>query len=1217
MSTTRFLSAWVLCAFTVTSPAADHQSWIAFGRDQAHPTRLLARFQDGAGPESPLTATVLQQTGMRIERRLDFVPGLVVLDVDTSGLRPKAQAVVPGQDVVRADLLNRMQTLRASGLFQYVQPDYVKQALQVVPRRDPTDQAYADGTLWGLRNIGGQGGLAGADISAPQAWYLTTGSTNVIVAIIDTGIRYTHQDLAKQMWHNPNEIPGNGIDDDNNGFVDDVYGINAINMTGDPMDSLDHGTHVSGTIGAAANDGNPHVGVNWQVQLMGCKFIGPLGGTTVDAITCIGYALANRASIMNNSWGGGPFEQALFDAIAAARRAGVLFVAAAGNDGADNDTDPHYPANYKLDNVISVAALDRADRLAVFSDYGATTVHLGAPGAGIFSSISISDNAYEFFDGTSMAAPHVSGVAALIRALYPSSSLAEVRERILRTAVPVPALSGITITGARVNAYKALVAAPTGQLAMSVLPPEGSALLGGTNVSIFIEVTDTFSVTNATVRGNVIGGNTVVFANDGTPPDVTAGDGIYSGTVAVRLAATNLVLHVVATAPGKTGVTNDFRFLVVGPPDNDDFEKAAKIPTPGGIVLANSTYATLQLREPLHAGVPSVSATLWWNWSPAADGPVLLDTAGSSFDTVMAVYTGDALTSLQEVASVNNVGIRKQGYLTFDGQAATTYRIVVGGADASQTGTLRLRVEPNGVADTLAPIVAFSSPVNGLITASNRVFVTGIAFDPQPSSSGVAEVLVKINDDPVDKKALGTTNWSTSFLLQEGYNTIRASAVDFARNQSFPVQLTVTYLPQEPSNDLFANAQALPGSSGSATGDNTIATKEFGEPNHANNEGGKSVWYKWTATSDGVLLLTTTNSAFDTLLAVYTGDRVTNLTEVISNDDALNGGGKASKVSFGVLSNETYRIAVDGYAGSSGAVQLAYLFTPTQLFHVALSADSGGTVTPPSGDFTANSIVSLIATPNPGYEFAGWDGTLTSSENPLSLLVDRDYTLTARFRLRQATEDFESGGFKAGLDYTLNPPGTAAPWFVQTNSVAQGRFAARSGAIGGAQQSALILRARMDAGIGSFSYHVSSELTWDVLEFYLNGNLVQSWSGNVDWSVFQFNVPVGTNLVEWRYSKDPSLSIGEDAAFIDNIFLPLTSVTPARAHLQLSVASQTIGLQLQGQVDRAYVLEVSPDLVHWQPLSTNIATGGVLRITDADWRTRPTRFYRAVQPTLP
>jgi hypothetical protein len=312
-----------------------------------------------------------------------------------------------------------------------------------------------------------------------------------------------------------------------------------------------------------------------------------------------------------------------------------------------------------------------------------------------------------------------------------------------------------------------------------------------------------------------------------------------------------------------------------------------------------------------------------------------------------------------------------------------------------------------------------------------------------------------------------------------------------------------------------------------------------------------------------------------------------------------------------------YRIAVDGYAGSAGFLRLAYQFTPTPLFHIMLNADPGGTVAPPSGDFAAGTTVTLIATPNPGYEFAGWEGTLTSSDNPLSLVVDQAHTLTARFRLRSATEDFESGGFNPTLDYTLNPAGSAAPWFVQTNSVGQGRFAARSGAIEGAEHSSLVLQARMDAGVGSFSLRVSSELTWDVLQFYLNGNLVGSWSGNVDWNVFHFNVPVGTNLVEWRYAKDPSLDIGNDAAFIDDIFLPLTSDKAVRPYLELSVASQTLGLQLEGQIDRAYVLEVSPDLVHWQPVSTNVATGGILRITDTDWRTRPTRFYRAVQPTVP
>src|SRR5262249_32219029 len=154
--------------------------------------------------------------------------------------------------------------------------------------------------------------------------------------------------------------------------------INAIDGSGNPFDDNAHGTHVSGTIGAAANDGHPHVGVNWQVRLMACKFLAADGtGNTSDAIRCINFAVSKGARILNNSWGGGPFSQALFDAIAAARDHGVLFVAAAGNDGANNDIDPHYPSSYQLDNIISVAAIDRQDKLSSFSDYGVGTVHLG------------------------------------------------------------------------------------------------------------------------------------------------------------------------------------------------------------------------------------------------------------------------------------------------------------------------------------------------------------------------------------------------------------------------------------------------------------------------------------------------------------------------------------------------------------------------------------------------------------------------------------------------------------------------------------------------------------------------------------------------------------------------------------------------------------------------------------------------------------------------
>jgi len=293
------------------------------------------------------------------------MPGLTVFEDAAAPAGHRLTVAATDVDGYRQALIERIAAMRASGLFEYVEPDYL-----LSTRLTPTDPAFIDGTLWGLRNLGQAGGRAGADIDAVRAWDITTGSSSVIVAVIDTGVRYTHQDLASQMWINPGEIPGDGIDDDNNGYVDDVYGINAINDDGDPMDDNDHGSHVAGTIGAAANGGGPHVGVAWTVQIMACKFLSAQGfGSTSDAIQCIDYAVNMGAKILNNSWGGGGFSSALLDAINRALQAEVLFVAAAGNDGTDNDQGPHYPSNYPLENIISVAALDRSDNLASFSNF--------------------------------------------------------------------------------------------------------------------------------------------------------------------------------------------------------------------------------------------------------------------------------------------------------------------------------------------------------------------------------------------------------------------------------------------------------------------------------------------------------------------------------------------------------------------------------------------------------------------------------------------------------------------------------------------------------------------------------------------------------------------------------------------------------------------------------------------------------------------------------
>src|SRR5207249_2596970 len=248
-------------------------------------------------------------------------------------------------------------------------------------------------------------GTPGADIHAQDAWDVQNTASNIIVAVIDTGVRYTHEDLADNMWVNPGETGGNGVDDDGDGYVDDVHGINAINNTGDPNDDHGHGSHVSGTIGAVGNNSVGSVGVCWKVQIMACKFIDATGnGVVSDCIKCIDFARSKGAKVINASFGTTTFASAaLRDAIESARQAGVIFVAACGNSSESNEVNPVYPASYDLDNIISVAATTRSDDLASFSNYGATTVDLGAPGVGIYSCWNGSDSDYRHFDGTSMA----------------------------------------------------------------------------------------------------------------------------------------------------------------------------------------------------------------------------------------------------------------------------------------------------------------------------------------------------------------------------------------------------------------------------------------------------------------------------------------------------------------------------------------------------------------------------------------------------------------------------------------------------------------------------------------------------------------------------------------------------------------------------------------------------------------------------------------------
>jgi subtilisin family serine protease len=324
----------------------------------------------------------------------------------------------------------------------------------------PDDTSF--GQQWALDNTGQTGGTIDADIDASEAWEVTTGDESIIVGVIDTGIDYTHPDLSDNIWVNPGEIADNNRDDDGNGYIDDVHGWDFFNNDNDPMDDNDHGTHVAGTIAAAGNNSTGISGVGWDIKVMALKFLGEDGtGAISDAIAAINYATMMHTQfsinirLTNNSWAGGAFVSALQSAIQASAEAGMLFVAAAGNGGSDgvgdnNDEDPIYPAGYEVSNVISVAATDHNDALGSFSNFGAASVHLGAPGVSVLSTTP--NSTYRRFSGTSMATPHVSAVAALAWSVAPNADYLDIKNAILAGVDATPALEGKTITGGRLNA---------------------------------------------------------------------------------------------------------------------------------------------------------------------------------------------------------------------------------------------------------------------------------------------------------------------------------------------------------------------------------------------------------------------------------------------------------------------------------------------------------------------------------------------------------------------------------------------------------------------------------------------------------------------------------------------------------------------------------------------------------------------------------------------
>lgn len=384
------------------------------------PDRILIKPAAGIAPTELEHFHALQNTTVRQRFRLS---GVEVLQLPPG-------AAVPGA----------VAAYQKSGLVEFAEPDYILHADATIPN----DPKFLDGTLWALDNYGQNGGTPGADIHAVEAWDVQTSASNVVVAVLDTGIRYTHEDLAANMWVNTN---------------DGSHGFDAFTGTNDPNDDNGHGTLIAGVLGGVGNNGKGVAGVAWQVQMMACKCLGSNGlGSDSTLIACIEFAQTNGAQIINASLDSSGYSDAVADAISNLRDAGIIFVASAGNNwGTDVDVTPRYPACYEFDNIVSVSYTTRNDYLGPISNYGATNVDLAAPGDQIYSTCFASNSDYNFnTPGTSFAAGYVSGALALMKQKFPLEDYHQTIFRLLQTVDPLPDLAGTCVTGGRLNVQNAL-----------------------------------------------------------------------------------------------------------------------------------------------------------------------------------------------------------------------------------------------------------------------------------------------------------------------------------------------------------------------------------------------------------------------------------------------------------------------------------------------------------------------------------------------------------------------------------------------------------------------------------------------------------------------------------------------------------------------------------------------------------------------------------------
>jgi subtilisin family serine protease len=563
----------------------------------------------------------------------------------------------------------------------------------------PNDPKFS--SQWNLRKI-----------SAPAAWNRTTGSSNVVVAIIDGGVDYTHPDLAPNMWRNPGETgfdssgrdkATNGVDDDENGYIDDVHGINAVMGTGDPMDLAPHygwfahGTACAGIIAAAGDNSEGGVGVNWNVSLMALSFywtedfptVGGYAALHSGIVRSLEYIVAMKRRGVNivaisMSIADPHRNEAWREALRIAASEGIIGVYAAGNSPVSNDGITHYPSGYNLPNTLLVASTDANDLLAEDSTFGPGSVHLAAPGVDVFSTIN--NAGYTTWSGTSAACPHVAGAIALLASAYPGSSADQRVAALLSSGDHLSSLRGKIITGARLNVARALeqmtnTAAPP--IILSATPQNARARTNDSVRLRFSRAMDRASVEAGLTITPAVRGEFVWSEDDHTTtftpsePLVPAKySGLLSGS-ARDLAGRSLDGNY--NGISELSPADDFRFTFNFPVSNDDFEDAQGISGRNGSVAGNVRTASPEFTEPDHAGDYRSNTSLWYEWTTLEEGWMTFEIVNSSDDTLLAAYTGTNLVALTSVASSDNYGTRQTSRFSFPAVPVVPYKIAVSG----------------------------------------------------------------------------------------------------------------------------------------------------------------------------------------------------------------------------------------------------------------------------------------------------------------------------------------------------------------------------------------------------------------------------------------------------------------------------------------------------------------------------------------------------------